>query len=543
MKRFSIIKISSVILATIMLMSLFSCKTTNKVALDDLSSNSSAERISQKNEKSEMITTNSEGILSSDMDKVKYPLGIKPIIKNENENTPFDLILVHTNNVNSSIYSSENSIGYARLSTIIKEGKNLSNNILVLDAGNNTSAIPIVKLTNNSLTPFLLNYIGYDAIAPTMNDYENGVDKVSENNSFKILSANVLDSNDNFVFQPYQIYEFNGFKVCVIGLVAPFTLNDNTFMSDLVVNNAQSFVDTAHKYSDFVIVLGNMSGNNISGFSAKEICQNINGIDLFVDGSSSIPSGTNINGTTIVSAKANMESVGIVDLLIKNNEVASLIPFEITADDVNNPTESKLASKFKIESIPEDNYISAYLEGKENSISSELNRVVGILNNSLDNSDIGKKQTNMSKLICSATTSAIGIDGTMLPASTFKSSLNSGELTYKDILLSLTPNDSVAVIKLSGAKVYSLFEDGYKELPSESDTYILSDLKVVYNRFAKPGERILRVKHNNMNIDKDAIYTIATTKEYATRYGFKIDEIIESKKIHFTDILIEYLNR
>ncbi|MBK5201890.1 MAG: bifunctional metallophosphatase/5'-nucleotidase [Spirochaetaceae bacterium] len=543
MKRFSIFKLSSVMLSILLLMTFISCKTTAKITKENLGSISSVEQTFIEVEQPAVIDNLSIAILPVEKKEVQYPLGIKPIIKNDNGDTLFDLILVHTNDVNSNIYSSEHSIGYARLSTLIKEGKKVSQNILVLDAGNNTSAIPLVKLTTDSLTSSLLNLTGYDVVAPTLNDYENGVNLMAKKNSYKLLAANVLDSNGYLVFQPYQIFQFNEFKVCVIGLAAPFGVNGDTYKSDLVIKNAQSSIDIAHQYSDFVIVLGNMKDNNITGIGAKEICQNLNGIDLFIDGESSIISGSTINGTTIVSAKANMASVGVFDLLIENNKVVSLIPFEITANDVNNPKESKLASKYNIVSVAEDNKVTSYLEKEENSISKSLNKVVGKLNYTLTNLDIGMKQTNMSKLLCSATTSMIAVDATILPASTFRSSLQSGDVTYKDILLALTPNDSVVVIKLSGEELYSLFEDGYKDLSGDSSAYILSDLKIIYNRFAKVGARILRVKLNNKNIDKSAIINIATTKEYANKYGFNMIEMNNFQTLHLSDILIDNLNK
>jgi 2',3'-cyclic-nucleotide 2'-phosphodiesterase (5'-nucleotidase family) len=539
-KRFPILKLSSVVVMSLIIMTFVSCKTTKMVDKNVVPESA--------NEKIDMIDKVTPPVTSSETDKIvldkemEYPYGIMPIVKNDNGDNLFDLIIVHTNDVNSNIYSTEDSIGYARLSTMIKEGKKVSDNILVLDAGNNSDSIPLVKLGNDSFTSDLLNHVGYDAIALNQEDYMNGVNG-KDNYGFKLLSSNVLDSNKDMLFQPYQIYDFNNFKISVIGVSAPFENDGSSYMSDMVVENAQNTIDMVHQYSDFVVVVGNMKDSQISGISAKEICENLNGIDLFIDGESPIISGSKINGTTIVSAKANMASVGVVDLLIKNNEVVSMTPFEITANDVNNPKYSDLAKQYNISSIPEDSEIVSYIKSNEESISSQLNKIVATIDKKLSVTDIGKKATNYSKLLCVATTSMNDVDATLLPANTFKTSLESGALTYEDVLKSLIPNDSIVVKSLSGADIYAILEDGYSNIPDDYLYYLLTDFKIIYNRFGKQGNRVLRVKLNNKNIDKDAIYKIATTEDYANNHGYKIIGKAIPTNNNLSDILIDYLNK
>ncbi|WP_320127987.1 hypothetical protein [uncultured Sphaerochaeta sp.] len=67
--------------------------------------------------------------------------------------------------------------------------------------------------------------LGYDAVAPGNHDFNYGKDRLiaaakyaEANSNLKVLSANILDKDGNLVFQPYQVYDFNGFKVAVVGL-------------------------------------------------------------------------------------------------------------------------------------------------------------------------------------------------------------------------------------------------------------------------------------------------------------------------------------
>lgn len=532
MKRFSKSVISLVILLSLLFGVFVSCKTTTNVIKDNTASVSSINDTSIKVENLNNDESNNQ--INKDLDLI-YPYGITPTKKSNEMKNSFDLLILHTNDINSSFYSSESTIGLTKLSKVIKEVGNLSPNILVLDAGNNTSSIPFIRLANRRFSSSILNMIGYDAVVPTENDFLNGVINTDIDN-FKLLAANVLDKNGKFVFQPYQIYEYNEFKVAVIGLSVPFGLNENSYFNDTIINNAQNTIDLVSKYSDYVIVLANL---NNSILTSKEVCTKLNGIDLFIENESLTKSGSKINDTVIVSSKSNLGSVGVVSVNIEDSKVTSVIPYEINVDDIISPLKSNLLSSFNIVKIEDDDSIISYIEKENDLISNKLNQIVFTLKDEYDNSEIGKKQTPYSKLLSSETTKTFSVDGTLLSANVFKKDLKIGDVSYKDALSSLTPNDSIVIVELSGSELYKLFEEGYKDIPNASTDFIVSDFKVIYNRFANVGERILRIKRNNENIEMDAIYRIATVKEISDLYGLKIKQ---SLNINLSDVMINYFS-
>lgn len=532
MKRFSKSVISLVILITLLLGVFVSCKTTTNVIKDNTAPVSSINDTLTIVENINNDENNNQ--INKDVDLI-YPYGIIPTMKSNEKENSFNLLILHTNDINSSFYPSESSIGLAKLSNVIKEVGNLSSNLLVLDAGNNTSSIPFVRLVDSSFSSSLLNMIGYDAVVPTENDYINGVVN-SDINNFQLLSANVLDENNNFVFQPYQIYRFNEFNVAVIGLSIPFALNDNSYLNDTIIDNAQDTIDLVSKYADYVIVLANL---NNSILTSKEICAELDGIDLFVENESHTKSGSIINETVIVNSKSNLGSVGVVSVNIEDSKVTSVIPYEISVFDINFPLKSNLLSSFNVSKIEDDDSIISYIEKENDLISNKLNQIVFTMKDEYDNSEIGKKQTQLSRLLCSETTKTFSVDGTLLSANVFKTDLKPGDVSYKEALSSLTPNDSIVIVELSGSELYSLFEEGYKDIPKASPEFIVSDFKVIYNRFAKVGERILRVKRNNKNIEMDDIYSIATVKEISDRYGLEIKRSVNK---NLSDILINYFS-
>ncbi|WP_320127984.1 hypothetical protein [uncultured Sphaerochaeta sp.] len=61
---------------------------------------------------------------------------------------------------------------------------------------------------------------------------------------------------------PYQVYDFNGFKVAVVGLVAPKNIQGVSFTSDVILQNAQAAIDMAKKYVDYIVVLGDLGSKS-----------------------------------------------------------------------------------------------------------------------------------------------------------------------------------------------------------------------------------------------------------------------------------------
>ncbi|NBK23472.1 MAG: bifunctional metallophosphatase/5'-nucleotidase, partial [Spirochaetia bacterium] len=67
--------------------------------------------------------------------KPALPYGVKEIVKSDGAKK-FDLFIVHTNDLNGNIYAQNGGIGVARLSTMANAGKAITDNWLMLNAGN-----------------------------------------------------------------------------------------------------------------------------------------------------------------------------------------------------------------------------------------------------------------------------------------------------------------------------------------------------------------------------------------------------------------------
>lgn len=465
-------------------------------------------------------------------DGIEYPLGIKPIVKNTQGDNEFDLFVVHTNDVHARVHAEEDgAIGYAKLSTMLKTARSITDNILVLDAGDVTHGTNFANFFNGETIGQLLIMCGYDAVAPGNHDFNYGIDNLKslakyaeDTSTLKVLSANITDKNGNLLFQPYQIYDFNGFKVAVFGLTTPDTKTKAhpkytegvDFMNPAVLEYAQAAIDLAHEYCDYVIVLGHLGivDDGITGITSTFVLENIDGIDLFVDGHShSELTGDNyVNGTLLVSAGEYMNNVGVVQIHVKDKKAQWADAFLIKASDVLDPANSELAKAYGITAVPDDPEVDAYIASVEQAMEDKLNVVVATIPTNLDGErqDVRTKKTNLSALVCAAMTEESGADFTITNGGGIRASLKKGDVTLGDINSVLPFTNILTVCEITGAEVYEALEHGYSLLPETNGAFSQTDLQVVYSKFSEPGNRIKRVLLNGELIDKNKTYLVAT---------------------------------
>lgn len=462
------------------------------------------------------------------------PYGVEPIVKSDSGAKEFDLYVVHSNDVHGRIVPSDGGMGYSKLSTMLKTARVVTgNNLLLLDAGDVTHGTNLANVFEGETVITLLNMLGYDAMAPGNHDFNYGYQhlleevKLSEElGGMKILAANILDADGYNIFQPYQLYDFNGFKVCVIGLTTPDTVTKAhpkytqglVFWSDEIVEAAQYAIDLAHQIADYVIVLGHigLDADGSSGITSDWISSSLTGIDLFVDGHSHtvLENGLKVGDTLIVSTGEYLKNVGVVQIHVKDGKATSTTAMLIPAEDVLNPEESALAKAYGITAIPNDPEVDAYVEKMDAQLATRFDEVVATIPTDLDGAreHVRTRQTNLSKLVCEAITAGSGAQFTILNGGGIRASLSAGNVTLGDINNVLPFTNTVSVCEITGNEVYEALEFGYSLLPETAGGFAQSDLIVIYSSFAEVGNRIKRVflPDGTPIVKDDTVYHVAT---------------------------------
>jgi len=483
------------------------------------------------------------------------------IVKSYDGEKNFNLYVVHTNDVHGRIEATSDNVGYSRLATLLKMGRSVTDKALVLDAGDVTHGTLLTNMFEGETAGVLLDMLGYDAVAPGNHDFNYGKDRIIEAARFaneytdlKVLSANVLDEDGNMVFQPYQLYYFDGFTVGVIGLTTPDTetkthpknVEGLSFMSDEVVNNAQALVDEVNRRADYVIVLGHvgLDEDGSYGVTSKMIAENLDGIDLFIDGHSHdvLENGMRVDDTLIASAGEYMEYVGVVEIQVRNGKAVDENAYLVSGEQVDDPSTSEFAQMLGIKEVKEDSDVVAYVDSQKAKLDEITKEVVAYTSVHLDGerAEVRTKPTNLGNMIASAMIEATGADVALTNGGGIRASIEAGDVTRGDIITVLPFNNVVIVVEVTGQDIYDALEWGYSRLPESNGGFPqTANMRIIYSRYSDPGNRIKRVLVNGKSIDKDATYTLATNDFLAAggdgytmldkpvvMYGKGLDEVL-----------------
>ena len=499
---------------------------------------------------------------------VVYPFGVDPVVKNTQGDEEFDLFIAHTNDVHGRIVEGEDgSMGYSKLSTLLKMARSITDNVLLLDAGDVLHGTNLANIFEGQTVAELLDMLGYDAVAPGNHDFNYGAERLEEiarwaedNASYRVISANITDEDGYLIFQPYQIYDFNGFKVCVIGLTTPDTKTKshpkNTegldFLNDVVIDNAQYAIDLAHELADFVVVLGHLGvvPDGESGITSEYVCENLDGIDLFIDGHSHtvMDGGEVVNGTVITSTGNYLQNLGVVQIHVDGNDAEISDVFLIPAEDVIDPSSSELFASLGITSIPSDPDVEAYIAEKQAELDERFGAVIADLPMDLDGerANVRTRKTNLSKLICQAMTAESGADFTIVNGGGIRASLSAGPVTIGNVNDVLPFTNIITVCSITPAGVYEALEHGYSLLPEQNGAFSQTDLSVVYSASAPAGERIKKVILNGTVLDRnDTVteYKVATNDFMAAGGdGYTMFGNVLSEGSMLNEVFMDYIS-
>jgi len=193
-------------------------------------------------------------------------------------------------------------------------------------------------------------------MVPGNHDFNYGYDqlmKLKEMAEFPILGANIVNEDDGISdFESYTIFTLeNGLRVGVFGLGTDETKYkshpDNTIgieFTDVVEKGNEMVAALQEEEVDFIVALVHLGIDASSENTASLLANEVEGIDLIVDGHShhELTEGELVNEVLIVQAGSYTKNIGIVDVSFEDGSMASavarLMPYE-EAKDLEQDTE------------------------------------------------------------------------------------------------------------------------------------------------------------------------------------------------------------
>ena len=221
-------------------------------------------------------------------------------------------------------------IGYSRFSTVLERARKEfgRENVLYLDAGNAFYGSSIAETDRGESVVKILNALGLDATVLGNNDFnygERAVKSLEMRANFKILATNVktMDDEQNFV-TPYIIKEIRGTKVGIFGLTSPEAydsekaLLDNITIEEPILAASKTVKELKSQGAEFIILLSHLGMNEETNkeWQSTAVAENVQGIDLIIDGNSSEPLEDKVvvKDTVIIQTGENLMNIGVLKI-------------------------------------------------------------------------------------------------------------------------------------------------------------------------------------------------------------------------------------
>jgi 2',3'-cyclic-nucleotide 2'-phosphodiesterase (5'-nucleotidase family) len=452
--------------------------------------------------------------------------------------------IVHTNDTHARVEAGGyDGMGFERVATIVSQIEAANPNTLVLDAGDAFHGQTIATLNEGESIVKIFNEIGYDVMTPGNHDFNYGKERLLELDEmaeFPILAANVYYDDYSEFLPGYTVKEIDGVKVGIFGISTPETVYkshpantegleffDPVIASKLMVAKLEDDVDV-------IVGLVHLGLDESSIHTSRLVAENVEGIDLIVDGHShtELPEGLMVGNTLIAQAGGYDNNVGIVDLVVKNGMVTSksarLINKEEAAELEPDPAITAIIAEVKeANDLITEEFVS------ENSI-----ELVG------EREFVRAGETNLGNLITDSMVEFTGADVALTNGGGIRASIPADDITVGDVITVLPFGNYVVTIDVTGAEIVEALEHGLSAYPETLGAFPhIAGMNVVFDPSQEVGSRVVEVTVGEEELDMEATYSLATNDFLAaggddyTMFG---DNEITALYPGLDEILIEY---
>ena len=492
-----------------------------------------------------------------------------------------DIVILHTNDVHGAI------AGYAKVAALKDAYEARGAYVLLMDAGDFIQGDPTVSTSEGATAVELMNLAGYDVVSLGNHEFDYGYQNLKDleaDADFAILDANVL-YNGSVAFEDNMVFTApDGTKIGVFGPDTPETatkahpakIQGVTFLAgEDLYDCAQEQVDAlTAEGCNYVICLGHLGIDDESvGNRSIDLLENVDGIDLFIDGHShstqndiilalggtqttvgdtTIVSGSDmVNGTVLTSTGTKLESIGVVTI---DGETGRIDATTVSTADLTAEDADVAARAAAIQKEIDDEYgtVFAKTEVALNGEREPGNRT---------------EETNLGDLICDALVWGAAREGTEVDAAVtngggIRASIAAGDITKKDINTVLPFGNTLSIVQVTGAELLEALEastyctpTSIGGFPQVSGIEFTVDTTKAYDQGELyPGstyygpKSIQRVTIETVGgepFDANATYTIATNDFMAaggdTYYAFAAASVNYDLGIAMDEVVMDYI--
>ncbi|WP_039037628.1 bifunctional UDP-sugar hydrolase/5'-nucleotidase UshA [Pseudoalteromonas sp. ECSMB14103] len=478
-------------------------------------------------------------------------LGCTSATTNEKTSSTQYLTVLHTNDNHGRFWHNEKGeYGMAARKTLLDqlrtEAKIKGHAVLLLSGGDINTGIPESDLQHAEPDFKGMSLLGYDAMALGNHEFDNPLSVLAKQQNwanFPLLSANIVEkSSGKNAFDAYKIFEKNGLTIAVIGLTTtdtakignpqyigqlefkdpvPVTANlakeiKAKYNPDITiaVTHMGHFIDAKHGINapGDVTLARSLPANTldmiIGGHSQEPVCmasENVND-DSFKPGLACNPDQQ--NGTWIMQAHEWGKYVGKAEFKLENGELSlldyKLMPVNLYVEKTQ--ADGTLKEVLANEYITPDPSLKAFLAKYQAIGAKQIEGTIGSVDARLegDRNKVRYQQTNLARVIIQAQMNVVGADFGLISGGGIRSSIDAGEISYKDILKVHPFKNRITYMDWQGDELWD-YLNTVTSFPADAGAY-LQYHKLSFER--KDG-KLTNVFINGKPFDKSKTYRMS----------------------------------
>ncbi|MDB3085237.1 bifunctional metallophosphatase/5'-nucleotidase [Clostridioides difficile] len=433
-----------------------------------------------------------------------------------------EITIFHTNDIHGRYAEGNEHIQIGNLATLKKD----TPNSILVDAGDCLHGLPIVNMDKGKEAIELIKCAGYDYITPGNHDFNYGKDRLFElsqmassgENNLKFLSSNILKNGEK-VFDSNDIKEIDGIKIGFFGLTTQETKSKTGFknvegleFTNPIENATEQVNELKGKGADVIVAICHIGTNNLSKPNSIDIANEVQGIDLIIDGHShtKFENGKQVGDTLIVSTGQYLEHIGEVKLTLNTSDIENI--------KIENKS-ARLIDKEEALKYELDDSISKKIDEIKEHQEKILDKVIGVTKNTLDGSyeNVRTKETNLGNLISDILLDKTKADISLFNGGNIRDTIEKGNITRRDIVDVFPFNNTIVTKELTGAQIKDVLEQGVKLYPEKNSAFLqVGGMSYYFDPKQKEGEKITDILKDGKPLNLDKKYVVATNDYIAS---------------------------
>ncbi|EJX08922.1 5'-nucleotidase family protein [gut metagenome] len=423
----------------------------------------------------------------------------------------------------------------ARVTTFVKEQRQkYGNRLLLLDNGDILQGQPsayyynYIDTVSTHLTAAVMNYMQYDAGNMGNHDIETGrkvFDRWMSDCAFPMLGANIVDvASGKPHCQPYTIFEREGVKVAVLGMITPAIpvwLSENLWQGlrfDDMEETARRWVKIIQEKEKPDVLIGIfhagqrplLMGGKFRENASLQVAVNVPGFDLVLmghDHARECKKVVNVAGDTVlVMNPAN------------HARVVSDAELVLTLNDgklVSKQMDGKLIDMSAYE--PDEAFMQ-HFSTQYQAVENFVLKKIGRLTKTISTRPAYFGPSDFVDLIHQLQLAISGAEISLVAPLSFDAEIQAGDVKVSDMFNLYKYENMLYTMRLSGREIKGLLEMSYgqwiNQMKSEDD-----DLLLFRSSGIKGAEERSTFRYPSYNFDSAAgiIYTVDVTKPAGER--------------------------